>query len=104
MQMHMEEKHKQRKGRGFALGLALGIPLGLPIGLVMDNLAIGPAIGVAIGAGLGLAMERAYRNREVMETPEMSRKKMIVRAIFIGLLAGGMIALTVTFFIVKGNL
>ena len=99
----MEDKGRYRKGRGFAIGLALGIPLGMPIGLVMDNLALGPAIGVAIGAGLGAALEQAYRKREEMETPEILRRKKITRAIIIGLLGLGVIALAVAYFLARGT-
>jgi len=83
--------------------MALGIPLGLPIGLAMANLAIGPAIGVAIGAGLGAALESAYLRRETMEAPETWKKKKIIRGVIIGLLAVGVIALTIIHFIIKGK-
>jgi hypothetical protein len=97
----MEEKGKNRRGRGFAIGFALGIPLGMPIGIALDNLAIGPAIGIAIGAGLGAAMESAYRKSEEMETPDSSRQRKFRRGILIGLLALSALALLLVYLLAK---
>jgi hypothetical protein len=99
----MEDKNRYPKGRGFAIGLAMGIPLGMPIGLVLGNLALGPAIGVAIGAGLGMALERAYRKREDTETPEIIRRRKITIAIIFGLLALGVLAFFIAYYLARAN-
>ena len=86
-----------------ALGIAIGIPLGIPIGLAMDNLAVGPAIGLALGAGIGVALESSYRNREEVETPDVSRKKKIQRLVLTGLIAFLLFVLVILYIVAKSR-
>ena len=92
-----------RRGKGFTIGLALGIPLGMPIGLALGNLAVGPAIGLVLGAGLGALMERSYRMREEVETPELSKKKKTIKILIISFLAFGLIVLIAIYLFAKSG-
>ncbi len=91
------------EGHFVNLGLAIGMPIGLPVGLLFGDaayLSIGLALGAGVGLAIGSAVEARYKRAGQIVPLDPAVKRRRDRILTISALAGAVVAVGVTLFLV----